>query len=80
MKCLTASEEAELPANALGYRHIAYRVANIDIVVAQAREAGYHTVDEVVDYQDFYRLAYNRGPEGLIVDVAEPLPSSSTSA
>lgn len=75
-----ARDQAEPPANAHGYRHIAYRVTNIDAVVAQAREAGYHTVGDVVDYQDSYRLAYIRGPEGLIVEVAEPLPSASTSA
>lgn len=75
-----AQDQAELPANAHGYRHIAYRVTNIDAVVAQAREAGYHTVGDIVDYQDSYRLAYIRGPEGLIVEVAEPLPSASTSA
>jgi catechol 2,3-dioxygenase-like lactoylglutathione lyase family enzyme len=75
-----AQDQAELPANAHGYRHIAYRVTNIDAVVAQARAAGYRTVGDVVDYQDSYRLAYIRGPEGLIVEVAEALPSASTSA
>ncbi|KRE67326.1 hypothetical protein ASG92_15095 [Arthrobacter sp. Soil736] len=75
-----AHDREELPANAYGYRHIAYRVTNIDAVVAQARAAGYHTVGDVVDYQDIYRLAYIRGPEGLIVEVAQPLRPASTSA
>lgn len=75
-----AEDQTELPANAHGYRHIAYRVTDIDAVVAQARAAGYYTVGDVVDYQDLYRLAYIRGPEGLIVEVAEPLRSASTSA
>jgi hypothetical protein len=57
-----------------------HRTTNVDAVVAQARAAGYHTIGEVVEYQDSYRLAYIRGPEGLIVEVAEPLPSASTSA
>jgi hypothetical protein len=59
-----AQDQAELPANAHGYRHIAYRVTNIDAVVAQTRAAGDHTVGDVVDYQDSYRLASIRGPKG----------------
>ena len=69
----------DLPANAHGYRHVAYRVTDIDAVVAQARAAGYRTVGDVVDHQDIYRLAYIRGPEGLIVEVAEPLRPASSS-
>lgn len=72
-----AQDQVELPANAHGYRHIAYRVTNIDAVVARARAAGYDTVGDVVDYRDSYRLAYIRGPEGLIVEVAEPLRPAS---
>jgi catechol 2,3-dioxygenase-like lactoylglutathione lyase family enzyme len=71
-----AEDHAELPANAHGYRHIAYQVDDVDAVVAQAREAGYDTIGDVVAYQDTYRLAFIRGPEGLIVEVAEPLQPS----
>ena len=73
-----ARDQEALPADAYGYRHIAYRVTDIAAVVAQAREAGYETVGDVVDYQDVYRLAYIRGPEGLIVEVAQPLSSGSS--
>lgn len=74
-----AQDQTGLPANAHGYRHTAYRVTNINAVVARAREAGYHSAGDVVDYQDSDRLAHIRGPEGLIVEVAELLPSASTS-
>ncbi|RAN69517.1 hypothetical protein B5P43_35890 [Bacillus sp. SRB_336] len=62
-----------LPADAHGLRHIAYRVKDVDAVVAKAREAGYGLVGELVDYEGIYRLGYIRGPEGLIVEVAQPL-------
>lgn len=62
-----------LPANAHGLRHIAYRVANVEAVVEKARVAGYGLVGELVDYEGIFRLGYIRGPEGLIVEVAQPL-------
>jgi hypothetical protein len=46
--------------------------------IAKAHAARYHTVGKVVDYQGLYRLAYIRGSEGLIVEVAELLRSAST--
>ena len=68
-----ADDRTELPANAHGYRHIAFRVPDIEAVLAKAQAAGYGTMGDVVDYEDIYRLAYIRGPEGLIVEVAQPL-------
>jgi len=68
----TGAPEA-LPANALGYRHVAFEVPDIVEIVERTRAAGYALVGEVVDYEDVYRLAYIRGPEGMIVEVAQDL-------
>jgi catechol 2,3-dioxygenase-like lactoylglutathione lyase family enzyme len=61
------------PANAHGLRHIAYQVSDVDEIVGKARDLGFDLVGEVVDYQSTYRLAYIRGPEGIILEVAQPL-------
>ena len=66
-------ELAVPPAHAHGIRHIAYRVSDIEAMVAQARAAGYDTVGEIVNRKDSELLAYIRGPEGLIVELAQPL-------
>jgi catechol 2,3-dioxygenase-like lactoylglutathione lyase family enzyme len=70
-------DETNLPANAHGFRHIAYRVSDIETIVHRARAAGYDLVGEIVNYEDIFLLAYIRGPEGLIVEVAQPLSSGS---
>lgn len=64
---------AQAPANRTGIRHIAYQVGDLRAVVERIRAAGWDTVGEVVDYQGQYLLCYVRGPEGLIVELAEPL-------
>jgi catechol 2,3-dioxygenase-like lactoylglutathione lyase family enzyme len=61
------------PVNALGIRRIMFTVDGIDDVVARLRARGAELVGEVVRYGDAYRLAYVRGPEGIIVGLAEPL-------
>lgn len=63
----------ESPANQLGLRHLAYRVADVNTTVARAHELGYSLVGGVADYQDLFRLAYIRGPEGLILELTEDL-------
>jgi predicted enzyme related to lactoylglutathione lyase len=60
-----------VPANTLGLRHLAFAVDDIDAVVASARARGGELVGEVEDYEDIYRLCYVRGPEGIIVHLAE---------
>lgn len=72
----SASAPEPLPANAYGFRHIAYVVTDVDEVVERARAAGYGPVRDVVDYEGVYRLAYLRGPEGLLVEVAQELQQS----
>jgi catechol 2,3-dioxygenase-like lactoylglutathione lyase family enzyme len=59
------------PANAPGIRHIAFVVEDIDAVVAGLRARGAELVGELERYEDIYRLCYVRGPEGIIIELAE---------
>ena len=61
------------PANTPGIRHVAFAVDDIDAAVASVRARGGELVGEVESYQDIYRLCYVRGPEGIIVELAERL-------
>jgi catechol 2,3-dioxygenase-like lactoylglutathione lyase family enzyme len=64
---------AGAPANGLGIRHLAFEVEDIDSVLERLRERGVEPMGELVRYQDSYRLCYVRGPEGIIVELAESL-------
>jgi len=66
----------ELPVNALGYRRIMFAVDDLDDVLARLRSHGAELVRDVVTYQDIYRLCFVRGPEGIIVGLAQPLEGS----
>jgi catechol 2,3-dioxygenase-like lactoylglutathione lyase family enzyme len=59
------------PANTLGIRHVTFEVGDIDAAVATVRARGGELVGEVERYGDVYRLCYVRGPEGIIVELAE---------
>ena len=59
------------PANTPGIRHVAFAVENIDAVVARLQAQGVELVGELERYEDSYRLCYVRGPEGIIVELAE---------
>lgn len=61
------------PANALGIRHLSFSVDDIDAAVAGLRGRGEELVGEVERYRDSFRLCYVRGPEGIIVELAERL-------
>lgn len=61
------------PGNTLGLRSIMFAVDDIDATVAGLRARGAELVGEVAQYQDSYRLCYMRGPEGIIVALAEQL-------
>jgi catechol 2,3-dioxygenase-like lactoylglutathione lyase family enzyme len=61
------------PANTPGIRHIAFAVEDIDAVVAGLRARGAELVGELERYEDSYRLCYIRGPEGIIVELAEQI-------
>jgi catechol 2,3-dioxygenase-like lactoylglutathione lyase family enzyme len=59
------------PANTPGLRHLTFEVDDVDAAVAGVRAHGGDLVGEVVNYEDIYRLCYVRGPEGIIVELAE---------
>jgi catechol 2,3-dioxygenase-like lactoylglutathione lyase family enzyme len=61
------------PANMPGIRHVAFVVEDIDAVVAGLRASGVELVGELVRYEDGYWLCYVRGPDGIIVELAEPI-------
>jgi catechol 2,3-dioxygenase-like lactoylglutathione lyase family enzyme len=67
------SEPADAPANTLGIRRIMFAVDDIDDTVARLRTHGAELVGELARYEDVYRLCYVRGPEGIIVGLAEQL-------
>ena len=67
----------DAPVNTLGIRRFMFAVENIDEVVARLLTHGAELVGEVVQYEDMYRLAYIRGPEGIIVGLAEELNNRS---
>jgi catechol 2,3-dioxygenase-like lactoylglutathione lyase family enzyme len=60
-----------VPVNALGIRRIMFAVDDLDAVVARVRAHGAELVGEMVQYGDTYRLCYVRGPEGIMVGLAE---------
>lgn len=61
------------PPNRSGIRHLAFAVDDIGAVVDRLRTDGWDTVGEIVNYQEMFLLCYVRGPEGLIVELAERL-------
>lgn len=67
------------PVNALGLRRIMFAVDDLDRVVARLLAQGAELVGDVVQYEDAYRLAYVRGPEGIIVGLSEELGPRSRS-
>jgi catechol 2,3-dioxygenase-like lactoylglutathione lyase family enzyme len=69
----TQGGDRDAPANTPGIRHIAFAVDDIDAAVAGLRARGAELVGEVVRYEDSYRLCYVRGPEGIIVELAEKI-------
>ena len=69
----TLGGDRHAPANTRGIRHIAFVVEDIDAVVARLRALGTEFVGEVERYEDSYRLCYVRGPEGIIVELAEEI-------
>ena len=64
------------PANALGIRRIMFAVDDVDDVVARLRGHGGELVGEITQYKDIYRLCFLRGPEGIIIGLAEDLRSN----
>ncbi len=67
------ADHRKAPVNALGYLRAMFTVEDIDEMLARLRKLGAELVGEVVQYQDMYRLCYIRGPEGLLIGLAEEL-------
>jgi catechol 2,3-dioxygenase-like lactoylglutathione lyase family enzyme len=67
------AEPDPAPANTLGMRRIMFSVDDIDDVVARLRGHGAELVGEMAQYEDIYRLCFVRGPEGIIIGLAEEL-------
>src|ERR687890_1033822 len=67
------AEPESAPANTLGIRRIMFTVSDIDDVVARLRTHGAELLREIAQYEDSYRLCFLRGPEGIIIGLAEQL-------
>jgi catechol 2,3-dioxygenase-like lactoylglutathione lyase family enzyme len=67
------ADHRRAPVNALGYLRVMFTVVDIDDTLARLRKLGAELVGEVVQYKDVYRLCYIRGPEGLLIGLAQEL-------
>jgi len=67
------ADHRNAPVNALGYLRVMFAVEDIDDTVARLSARGAQLVGEVVQYEGVYRLCYIRGPEGLLIGLAEEL-------
>lgn len=63
----------DLPVNALGYRRVMFAVDDLDDTLARLRRHGAELVRDVVEYEDVYRLCFVRGPDGILIGLAQPL-------
>jgi catechol 2,3-dioxygenase-like lactoylglutathione lyase family enzyme len=70
---LTISDHRTAPVNSLGYLRVMFTVNNLDELVERLIKKGAQLVDEVVQYENVYRLCYIRGTEGILVGLAEEL-------
>ena len=69
----TISDHRTAPVNALGYLRVMFTVEDLDEMVSRLMKNGAQLVGEVVQYEDSYRLCYIRGPEGILIGLAEQL-------
>ncbi len=69
----TVADHRNAPVNALGYLRVMFAMDDLDEVLARLRKHGAQLVGEVVQHEDSYRLCYIRGPEGLLIGLAEEL-------
>ena len=68
-----ASDHRTAPVNSLGYLRVMFAVEDLDDTLIRLTMLGATVVDEVVDYRDVYRLCYIRGPEGILIGLAQQL-------
>jgi catechol 2,3-dioxygenase-like lactoylglutathione lyase family enzyme len=68
-----ASDHRTAPVNSLGYMRVMFAVEDIDDTLVRLGKLGATVVDEVVNYEGIYRLCYIRGPEGILIGLAQQL-------
>jgi catechol 2,3-dioxygenase-like lactoylglutathione lyase family enzyme len=73
LKPPAVADHRNRPVNALGYLRVMFAVDDLDDTLARLRKHGAQLVGEVVQYEDVYRLCYIRGPEGLLIGLAEQI-------
>lgn len=67
------ADHRQAPVNALGYLRVMFAVDDLDEALGRLSARGAQLVGDVVDYQDIYRLCYIRGPEGVLIGLAQEL-------
>ncbi|HKN68897.1 MAG TPA: hypothetical protein VJW73_21580 [Gemmatimonadaceae bacterium] len=67
------ADHRKAPVNSLGYLRVMFAVENVDETLARLQQHGAQLVGDVVQYEQSYRLCYIRGPEGLLIGLAEEL-------
>ena len=73
-----ASDHRTAPVNSLGYLRAMFTVENLDDTLARLAKHGAVVVDDVVNYENVYKLCYIRGPEGILIGLAEQLAQQNT--
>jgi len=74
------SDHRTAPVNSLGYLRVMFTVEDIDDTLARLGKLGATLVGEVVNYEDIYRLCYIRGPEGILIGLAQQLGPQTSRA
>lgn len=70
---LPVADHRRAPVNAFGYLRVMFTVEDIDEMVARLHDRGAQLVGDVIQYENSYRLCYMRGPEGILIGLAEEL-------
>lgn len=73
-----ASDHRAAPVNSLGYLRVMFTVEDLDDTLARLSQLGAKVVGEVVDYEGIYRLCYIRGPEGILIGLAQQLAQQTS--
>jgi catechol 2,3-dioxygenase-like lactoylglutathione lyase family enzyme len=74
-----ASDHRTAPVNSLGYLRVMFTVEDIDTTIARLSKLGAKVVDEVVNYENIFRVCYIRGPEGILIGLAQELQQQPAS-
>jgi len=77
LRPMTVADHRKAPVNSLGYLRVMFAVDDVDETAARLGKRGAQLVGEVVQYEELYRLCYIRGPEGLLIGLAEELSQTA---